>query len=208
VIFPYPPGYCGEEQEVPFSRFKQDSTWPTLELYLPSSLEGNGMGVETIVQRCGTDLLEAFTGLSPFDPLNSKAEDRDFLPLVKDLPRPELALNQGPIYVRLIETLSDGNKGAFEVDGPPDVLELLRDYICKHARDRYNSTSFYHWLRPHRLGEAVSVLRITDSQFSVSSLIIPCLLESNLGFKSVGDPVATNGKVIWLFRRDKPFKLR
>jgi hypothetical protein len=194
----------------PFTRLKADTAYPTLELYLPTPMEPSWAEISTISQTCGNDLEETFVGLSSFDPLKCEQplpDGGDFLPLVKDLPRPEIALNQGPIYFRIIESLPDGNKSAFDLEGPPDVVELMRDYLCKHAKGG-NSTSFYHWLRPHRFGEDVCVLRITDNQCSLSALIITSLLECNLGFDQVGEPFSAGGKIIWLFRREKPFQRR
>jgi hypothetical protein len=196
------------EQQVPFSRFNEDASYPHVELYLPKL--GENPPIDNIIMQCGSDLVEAFIGTNKLDPLNNPhLQGGDYLPQVKELPRPALALNEGPIYVRVMETLSEASKESFLMEGPHTVLKLVEDYICKHAKGRYRM-DFSCWLRNHRLGEGAYVLQVsdTDSQNYMSPLIIVNLLENHLGFHRVGEPVAVSGKLVWMFERAKPFKLR
>jgi hypothetical protein len=187
----------------PFSRVKEDAISPTLELYLP--LLGKDTKIKDITMSCGRDLPSAISGISEFDPLKSRNAEKDILPRVKDLPRPGLALSRGPIYIRLIESL---DTESFDLEGNPPVVELLQDYIFKHANNRY-AMDFTLWAKAHRLGQGVSVLRVSSSssQYCMSPLVIVSLLVGNLGFTQVGEPVAAGSKLVWFFRREKPFLL-
>lgn len=189
--------------EEPFCRINEDAVCPTLELYLP--VVKRTADVANIPISCGQDLLAAFSGQNGRDPLEKYSGDKAFLPRLKDLPRPALALSQGPIYIRIIETIIDGNKESFDIEGYPPVITLINQYIFKHSNHPYHM-NLTIWSREHRLGKGVSVLRVMDSDthFHTSPLVVVGLLEGSLGFTRVGEPVAVGTKLVWLFQREKP----
>jgi len=186
---------------IPFSRLKEDAVSPTLELFLP--MIGRNTVIKEITSSCGKDLPSALRGLSELDPLKSWSTDKGFLPRVKDLPRPGLALSRGPIFIRINESL---DKERFEIEGNPPVVELIQDYIFKHANNRYGM-DFTLWSKSLRLGQGVSILQVANSNSHqcLSPMVVISLLEGSLGFTRIGEPVATASKLIWFFQREKPF---
>jgi len=189
--------------ENPFTRFNGDLADPILELHLPRV--GKTTNTPTLTNSCGQDLIAAVTGTSTLDPINNYSEEdlKGFLPKLKDLPRPALALGQGPIYIRLKESI-DGE--GYTVEGYPPVLELISEYIDKYtnrwANNRYQmALTSCSWsgkggyLVVDGFGRSITQVRI-------SPLVIVGLLEGNLGFTRVGEPVAVGSNLVWLFERD------
>jgi hypothetical protein len=194
-------------QTVPFTRLRNDAVFPSFELHLPRLLDKES--AQAVPPECGLDLNDTLVHFNIKDPRSypHRSED-DFLPDHRELPRPALAVNKGPIYVRIIEILSEPSSG-FVVEGPHPIIDTLQDYLFHHA-NHPSHHDFSLSLIKHRLGEGVYALRISNSssQYFVSPLVIIALLENELGFQRVGDPVAVGGKLVWMFQRAKPFRLR
>jgi len=193
---------------VPFTRVREDAVSPTLELYLPQ-LTGKELEIvlKDMPKSCGKDLTQVLKGLSEFDPLRStEVVGGPLLPQVKDLPRPAMALSRGPLYIRIFEDMGASRSTGFRVEGYPPVVNLLQEYIWKHASNHY-AMDFTCWARPHRLARDVKVLRISSSSsdHSMTALSIVGLLEGTLGFQRVGEPLALGTDLIWLFQRAEAF---
>ena len=190
------------EIQDPFTRFKENAIVPTLELYIP--IPKNGTDLNTVASLCGGELPSSIVGLSDLDPLkhNQRSDSEDYLPRVKDLPRPGFLCNQGPIYIRIIETIGE----SFNVEGNPAVVELIYEYILLHKTPGLRLT-----LNRDDGGKSVSFLTVTNLQSFAnrvckSPLTVVNLLENSLGFTRIGEPLAVQKELVWLFQRPKPFR--
>jgi hypothetical protein len=185
-----------------------------VELYLPRVRGGYAPN-----SSFGHDLEESLDGLSFADPQANLAmageEDNEeyvdiggtktwaakvVFPDVSQLPRPENLLKQTPLYLRLMES---GNK--FTLEGHQPTVDLVYEYLKKHARDPLapNSRELSISRRKLTWGTSLSCLAVSDERldYSCSALVVVALLEGTLGYERIGD--VNNGT--WLFRRATDF---
>jgi hypothetical protein len=188
----------------PFTRFTDKNA---LELYFPHS--ATALQSESLF---GDDLEESVKDISSLDPRSPNyrgegavtASAADILPSAADLPRPEIVMNTGPIYLRITESRENYSE-LFQVEGYQPCVDLIYDYLGQYVKERNSRMTM--WRRSLRWGENLTVLHVSSENNSLvgSPLLIIKLVKQHLGFQQVGDVVAAGNKLVWHFEREKEF---
>jgi hypothetical protein len=184
----------------------------SMKLYLPRVRGGYAPN-----SSFGHDILEALMGISNFDPIKSippvaLETEPEFVdvggmrtwahkvvfPEVSQIPRPEVLMQQTPLYLRLVV----GDNNNFELEGNQRSVNLVHDYLKLHGQSPSGQVMLVR--KKISWGSGLSSIFVQDNRsgFICSPLVAVSLIEGILGFYRISiDPSCKT----WLFQRDKPF---